>query len=500
MPRIVVVASERDRPFADAIRAAVLERKHAGVDVSSSLPPTQDELVVLVWSAGLGAAHTIDGPALIALWSENRLVIARRDDTPLPLGMRDLPSLPPEAGPEDVRESIESSAGRETPTFSRPSPHDAVTTPEASSEAQRRVWKAPIFLALLVVVVLGGAYYYLTAEQRARQSTLTAYLESAAKVSEDLSKAKEAEIAAQLKLAEARAAEEAARNAGDVAKLKEAQDAVKRAEVEAAKQAELVKQREAAAAQTRDLAKKAPDAAKVAAAEKKATPKTVVAAPELKAEAPKTEATKVEAAKAEVAKADPRAEPRRVPRSRSEREAARDEEVAGRPLGRPQEPVAASAPAAPSAPSVPAGTDGEAPFQQAQAMEASDPRGALRIYRSLARHGNGKAAKRLGDIYDRGIPGVPRDYQESLSWYQKARDLGETIETASRRGDGPLRPVVPASPRPATETPKVAAAAPKAEPATTKAEPAPSPAPATDRKSTRLNSSHIQKSRMPSSA
>jgi TPR repeat protein len=66
-------------------------------------------------------------------------------------------------------------------------------------------------------------------------------------------------------------------------------------------------------------------------------------------------------------------------------------------------------------------------------MEATDPKGAVKIYRSLARKGNGKAATRLGAIYDRGIPGVPRDYQESLSWYQRARDLGETIETAGKR-------------------------------------------------------------------
>jgi TPR repeat protein len=66
-------------------------------------------------------------------------------------------------------------------------------------------------------------------------------------------------------------------------------------------------------------------------------------------------------------------------------------------------------------------------------MEATDPRGALRIYRSLARNGHGPAAKRLGDIFDRGIPGIPRDYQESLAWHQKARDLGETVESAGRR-------------------------------------------------------------------
>jgi TPR repeat protein len=72
-------------------------------------------------------------------------------------------------------------------------------------------------------------------------------------------------------------------------------------------------------------------------------------------------------------------------------------------------------------------------FKQAESLEASDPKAAVKIYRSLARKGSGQAAKRLGDIYDRGIPGIPRDYQESLSWYQKARDLGMTIETAGKR-------------------------------------------------------------------
>jgi TPR repeat protein len=72
-------------------------------------------------------------------------------------------------------------------------------------------------------------------------------------------------------------------------------------------------------------------------------------------------------------------------------------------------------------------------FQQAQAMESSDARGAVKIYRSLARNGNGKAAKRLGEIYDKGIAGVSRDYAESLQWYETARKLGETVEVQGSR-------------------------------------------------------------------
>ena len=58
---------------------------------------------------------------------------------------------------------------------------------------------------------------------------------------------------------------------------------------------------------------------------------------------------------------------------------------------------------------------------------------AIRIYRRAARAGNGKAAKRLGEIYDKGVPGVSRDYAESLQWYETARQLGETIELSGKR-------------------------------------------------------------------
>ena len=87
-------------------------------------------------------------------------------------------------------------------------------------------------------------------------------------------------------------------------------------------------------------------------------------------------------------------------------------------------------------------------------MESSDPRGAVKIYRSLARNGNGQAAKRLGEIYDKGIAGVSRDYAESLQWYETARKLGETIEIHGTRAEAtpparPAEPEVPAAVQPA---------------------------------------------------
>lgn len=58
---------------------------------------------------------------------------------------------------------------------------------------------------------------------------------------------------------------------------------------------------------------------------------------------------------------------------------------------------------------------------------------AVRMYRRAARSGNGKAAKRLVEIYDKGIPGVPRDYAESLSWYEKTKQLGEAVNPPGMR-------------------------------------------------------------------
>ena len=57
----------------------------------------------------------------------------------------------------------------------------------------------------------------------------------------------------------------------------------------------------------------------------------------------------------------------------------------------------------------------------------------MKLYVRAARSGNGKAAKRLGDIYDKGLAGVPRDYAESLKWYNAARVLGEEVPLQKSR-------------------------------------------------------------------
>ena len=71
---------------------------------------------------------------------------------------------------------------------------------------------------------------------------------------------------------------------------------------------------------------------------------------------------------------------------------------------------------------------GEPLFAQAQKLER-DGKGpeAVKVYVRAARSGDGKAAKRLTEIYRTGIPGVEPDYPEYQKWSSMARVLGERL-------------------------------------------------------------------------
>jgi serine/threonine-protein kinase len=329
--------------------------------------------------------------------------------------------------------------------------------------------KMPVGIVAGVIIAItaagGGGWYLYNKGNIENQRRLTEALETATKASEELKQAQAKQLESLKALEQARAAEDAARKSGDMAALKKAQEDAKRAEAEAAKQADAVKQREAAAKKAVDDAKKAQEAAKqtavtppkqeakqeVAAAAPRAPEIQKAEAPEApKAEAPRAEAPRAETPKAVVA---PKAPTPPKALSRSERERLADEEAAQRalaaagkaPKAEPQV-VASAAPtsvatapagtAAPVAttPTAKAATEFETLYQQALAMEQGGKAAeAIRIYRRAARAGSGKAAKRLGEIFDKGVPGVSRDYAESLQWYETARQLGETVETAKSR-------------------------------------------------------------------
>ena len=67
-------------------------------------------------------------------------------------------------------------------------------------------------------------------------------------------------------------------------------------------------------------------------------------------------------------------------------------------------------------------------LEEAAALEtAGRGSAAVEVYERAARSGSGKAALRLSEIYDRGIPGVAPDYRTSLKWRNAARVLGEDV-------------------------------------------------------------------------
>ena len=65
-------------------------------------------------------------------------------------------------------------------------------------------------------------------------------------------------------------------------------------------------------------------------------------------------------------------------------------------------------------------------FAQAQKLEREGKGAeAVKVYVRAARSGDGKAAKRLSEIYRTGIPGVEPEYPEYQQWVNAARVLGE---------------------------------------------------------------------------
>jgi TPR repeat protein len=56
-----------------------------------------------------------------------------------------------------------------------------------------------------------------------------------------------------------------------------------------------------------------------------------------------------------------------------------------------------------------------------------DEKGAFVAFLDAAEQGYPPAQRRLGEIYDSGNSAVVRDYEESIRWYQKAREGGEQI-------------------------------------------------------------------------
>ena len=66
-----------------------------------------------------------------------------------------------------------------------------------------------------------------------------------------------------------------------------------------------------------------------------------------------------------------------------------------------------------------------------------DLQGAMSAFLKAGESGNGLAQRKLGQIYDSGNAVVPRDYQTSLKWYEKARLQGVKIDKPLSRAPVP---------------------------------------------------------------
>jgi tRNA A-37 threonylcarbamoyl transferase component Bud32 len=247
------------------------------------------------------------------------------------------------------------------------------------AEGPKRTSLVPALAVLLLVAIGAGLWQALKPpDQMAQRVTeLTALLEESKRREAELevSRKREADLEKELALARQRAQE--AQKSGDIARQRELAEQVKLREAEAKKQAEVTRQRAAEVARLQ--------------AEK----------------AKKTEPPKP----AEAA--------------------------------RPAEPVkmAASSPApapvpAPAPEATPATVEGM--LQRAIALEGEGRyKDASRLLAKAVREGKGEAAgqaaKRLGDLLQRGAPGLPRDYGEALRYYEIARLNGVEVTVAKGR-------------------------------------------------------------------
>ena len=88
----------------------------------------------------------------------------------------------------------------------------------------------------------------------------------------------------------------------------------------------------------------------------------------------------------------------------------------------------ASAPEAKPKPGALGRTDQIRRYREGLALEGKgDDKAALQAFLESGESGYGPAQRKLGEIYDRGNSAAPRDYENALKWYQRAREQGIEI-------------------------------------------------------------------------
>ncbi len=74
------------------------------------------------------------------------------------------------------------------------------------------------------------------------------------------------------------------------------------------------------------------------------------------------------------------------------------------------------------------------------AEKAGNMQGAVEKYLAAAKIGHAVAAQKLGQLYDKGVTKtLSRDLQESITYYQKARERGREIKGPDSRAPQPAK-------------------------------------------------------------
>jgi serine/threonine-protein kinase len=290
---------------------------------------------------------------------------------------------------------------------------------QAAAGGRKSSPAVPVAVGAIVLALAGAGYYFLPQQDpqaTAKLQAMQRQLEEAKQKAAELEAQKQKEEQARLALEKARKAEEDARKVGDLKRQQELAQARVQAEAEAKREADTTKLREAEA-------KKTADAAEAARRQAEAKKQVEAKAAEERALSDKLakERAAVEAERQRLA-----AEKAAAERAAAEARAATEKAAAERAAAEKAKLAAVSA--VPTAPS----SDGL--LKQAEGLEEQgNGKEAVKAYTRAARAGNGRAAKRLGEIYDKGLVGIPRDYAESLKWYNAARVLGEEVPLARGR-------------------------------------------------------------------
>ena len=286
-----------------------------------------------------------------------------------------------------------------------------------SAPGKRQAIRYGAVVGIVVLAIAGAVIFMLPKEDPQAAAKLKAVQEQLAqakKKADELEQAKKKEEEARLALESVRKAEEAARKAGDKTKEKELSEARKAAETEAQAKADATKAKEQEKLAADEKARNAEEGKPRESESKRqadALRQDKVLSEQVAAEKAVSEKLAAERVAAEKATAEAKAAADKLAQAKTALEAER---------GRIEKAklMTQQSTAAPGA--------GAANFVQVAQGFESEGKGkeAVKAYIAAARSGNCESAKRLGDIYDKGLISVSRDYAESLKWYGFARALG----------------------------------------------------------------------------